>query len=419
MVVGVLAIFLSGLLFFVVAADFLFDRAMNHRLQTAWPALLIFLMVMGLMLIQRLDWGSGSISVDPHYTMLYLLMTLAYASAFTLVVWLVNDSGRLRLLAVALIASGLVQAVIAILLHSAQARYAVFFFDVDHSNYATGMFSYRNSLANYLLMCICLGIGLLMGAGGSKDDTAFSLRELAVGFARFSLSRAMLLRLVLVVMVIALVLTRSRMGNAALIMVIVLIALPMLLAMGRVRKRTLVLLASFVVLDVLIVGNLVGVDQVVDRIQQTPILQQGPGEPAGEESLQARSSPGLQALGMVAQRPWLGFGAGGFYTAFPRFALPEHVLSYDHAHNDLLQIGSEMGLLGLALLASLVIMSLYRAAQVLRNPYSTLDRGLAFGVILAVAAALIHALVDFHLQIPANAMTFVMILSLAWVIRKN
>ena len=417
MVVGLLAIFLAGLLFFVVAADFLADRAMRHRLRRGWPALLAFLMLLALMSVQRVDWGSGPISVDPHYTLLYMLMTIAYACVFTLILLVVNDSGRLRLLALALIASGLLQAVIAILLHSAQARYSLFFFDVDHGNYATGMFSYRNSLANYLLMCICLGIGILMGSGATKDNTVFSLRELAAGLVRFSLSKAMLLRLVLVVMVIALVLTRSRMGNAALIMVIVMVALPMLFAMGRVRKRTLVLLASFVVLDILIVGNLVGVEKVVDRIQQTPILQQEPGSPASEESLEARSSPGLQALSMVAERPLLGFGAGGFYAAFPRFALPQHVLSYDHAHNDVLQIAAEMGLIGLALMAALLMVSLYRALAVIKNPYSPLDRGLAFGVILALIAALIHALVDFHLQIPANALTFVVLLGLAWVIR--
>ena len=41
-------------------------------------------------------------------------------------------------------------------------------------------------------------------------------------------------------------------------------------------------------------------------------------------------------------------------------------------------------------------------------------RGLGCGVLMAIVALLIHSAVDFNLQIPANAATFVVILAMAW-----
>jgi hypothetical protein len=42
-------------------------------------------------------------------------------------------------------------------------------------------------------------------------------------------------------------------------------------------------------------------------------------------------------------------------------------------------------------------------------------RGISFAAIMSICAMLIHATVDFNLQIPANAATFMLILSMAWI----
>ena len=44
-------------------------------------------------------------------------------------------------------------------------------------------------------------------------------------------------------------------------------------------------------------------------------------------------------------------------------------------------------------------------------------RGLGCGVLMAIVALLIHTAVDFNLQIPANAATFVVILAMGWQTR--
>jgi hypothetical protein len=44
-------------------------------------------------------------------------------------------------------------------------------------------------------------------------------------------------------------------------------------------------------------------------------------------------------------------------------------------------------------------------------------RGIAFTPVMAITASLIHASVEFNLQIPAYAGTFMVILALAWLSR--
>ena len=72
-------------------------------------------------------------------------------------------------------------------------------------------------------------------------------------------------------------------------------------------------------------------------------------------------------------------------------------------------------LLGLGLLGALVALTLWTVLAVLARRRSRLPRGMAFGVAMSIVALLIHSAVDFNLQIPANALTIVVILAVGWV----
>jgi hypothetical protein len=52
---------------------------------------------------------------------------------------------------------------------------------------------------------------------------------------------------------------------------------------------------------------------------------------------------------------------------------------------------------------------------VLRQRRSSLPRGMAFGVLMAIVALEIHSTVDFNLQLPANALTVMVILAMGWI----
>src|SRR5580704_801112 len=59
-------------------------------------------------------------------------------------------------------------------------------------------------------------------------------------------------------------------------------------------------------------------------------------------------------LDMIAARPLLGHGLGAYIAVYPAYRWPEYFLRpkatnvTDHAHNELLEIAAEQGLIGLA-----------------------------------------------------------------------
>ena len=86
-------------------------------------------------------------------------------------------------------------------------------------------------------------------------------------------------------------------------------------------------------------------------------------------------------------------------------------------HLSIDQIGAEVGLVGLSLLGLMVAMSFavaLRAQYLRRDP---LMRGLSFAAIMGILTLMIHSSADFNLQIPANALTFMVVLAFAWISR--
>lgn len=71
--------------------------------------------------------------------------------------------------------------------------------------------------------------------------------------------------------------------------------------------------------------------------------------------------------------------------------------------------------MGFSLLGLLVLMSFIvalRGHYVRRDP---LLRGISFGSMMGIIALMIHSAVDFNLQIPSNALTFMLVLAFGWI----
>ncbi|MBM4062368.1 MAG: O-antigen ligase family protein, partial [Planctomycetes bacterium] len=109
------------------------------------------------------------------------------------------------------------------------------------------------------------------------------------------------------------------------------------------------------------------------------------------------------AIALWAQFPWTGTGLGTFGDLSPATqpaAVPGRV---EHAHSDPLELLAETGAAGALLLAAAVLAF---AVPMVRRCLGHRDREralLAAGGLAALAATAVHALVEFHLQIPANA----------------
>lgn len=414
--VAILSMGLSLLLVAELTRQVLFERSPWLRLRQAALVLSALLAYVALLGLQASHIWQPVSSVDAHSTWQQLLVSCGYFAAFSLVLLLVSPGVQLRGFVRALVYLGVIQALLAVFLFADKASYQLFTFAVDHRARTFGTFSYHNSLANYLVVCLCLGVGLLVSGFGERPSQEGGWRSRLSGMLSLAFSEVMRLRVMLLVMVVALVLTKSRMGNAAFLLALFLVAAPFLMLKGRLRLKGLLLLASIVVLDVLFIGKLVGFDEVAVRLNATTV---GTVEGVQEESIEDRSLASRLAMKMVADRPFTGHGAGTFYTSFPKYASAQTRLYYDHAHNDFVQFAAEVGCVGFTLLALAVLISSARAVAVLWRPLTPSDAGIALGVLMAVFAVLLQATVDFHFQIPANALLFVVVLAIPWLLRRQ
>jgi len=112
------------------------------------------------------------------------------------------------------------------------------------------------------------------------------------------------------------------------------------------------------------------------------------------------------ALKMSARKPLLGWGLGVFPDVYPQFRSFHTNFVINEAHNDYLQLLVEMGGLGFAIMLWFLL-SLFRSvARKLGNWPEDTNGAVALAATIGVTGILVHSLVDFNLQIPANAALF-------------
>jgi O-antigen ligase len=210
----------------------------------------------------------------------------------------------------------------------------------------------------------------------------------------------------LVVMVLGLIFSMSRMGQLSLTASAAFLAMLCLAgAVQRKRKGSGVMLLVLAV--ILCLGGLWGVWKglrpVEDRWQAFAV------------SYDDRSAVWRTTLKLCQDFRLTGAGAGAYGLAYPPYKPAGYgAIAMEHAHNDYLELLSEVGLFGFVpwlcfylLFFALAIHAWLRR----RNPYS---RFLGAGGLVAAFALLVHSLADFNLQIPANAMLLFMIMGLTW-----
>ncbi|MBK6741990.1 MAG: O-antigen ligase family protein [Hydrogenophilales bacterium] len=352
-----------------------------------------------------------TVSIDEFQSSVYTALSVSFLLSFIIAVVLLRTEQRIDTLATVLVVSGLVQAILAVLLFSMGAQYQLFFTAINHVR-ALGSFVNPNHLAGYLELTLSVGIGLMLSRLGNTSSTKLhGWRDWAVASLKFLISPKMRLRLMLVIMVIALVLSRSRMGNTAFFAAMLIVGVMAISLSRRATPATVTLIASLVVVDIFIIGSWIGIEQVVHRVQETAVMA---SDKRTEQTVEARIEPARYSVDLIKSFPMLGSGGGSFYNVFSRYRPPQADTFYDHTHNDYVEIASDTGLIGAALLGGFVLVSLGRMVWVLRVRHSAFARGMAFGGLMASVALIIHSFVDFNLQIPANALTMTVILALGW-----
>ena len=275
----------------------------------------------------------------------------------------------------ALVIAGLLQAVYGSLMTLSGEEYGFLGKKVFYLGYATGTFVNRNHLAAYLGLAAAVGLGLVLADLGPATEGRGWRARLA-GLVELALSTKLRVRVAIAMMIIALVLTRSRMGNTAFFTALGVVGLAqLLLRERRLLLRAVLLFASLVLIDTLIVSHWFGLGKVVERIETT------------EVQTEMRTQIWQRLPPMVDTYAATGSGLGSFAVAFPPFRTPDIVEYYDHAHDDYLEFldrnwGAGPGLAGLAG----VVPCAARPGKWLWRRYDRLLQGLAFSYLMGSLA---------------------------------
>jgi len=381
-----------------------------------------------------------SLSLNKYATYGKVIESLSYFLLFTLILLIVNTRKRLKVLIYTLIISGVAQAAYGTVMTLSGLEYSFFIKKEFYTGVATGTYINRNHFAGYLEMCLALGIGLLISTLYSSSSG--TRNEFWRRFIDIFLGDKIRLRIGLVLMVIALVTSHSRMGNAAFFISMSVVGIAYLILVKKPPKNVIILFVSLLIIDLVIVGNWFGLDKLIDRFEKTQIsIFQTDKKPdlvntevlnIDKNDLEIQNKRALQlyqmkiesntetrdevyrdTLTMIKDNPLVGSGGGTYINSFLQFRDFDIRKLYDHAHNDYLEFLAEYGLIGTFFLFLLVLYSLFSALVAMRKRQSSFMQGVAFACAMGILSLLIHSLSDFNLQIPANASLFVVLLALA------
>jgi len=201
-----------------------------------------------------------------------------------------------------------------------------------------------------------------------EDRPRRSWREFLKDTATLLLSGKAMLRLVLVIMVVALVMTRSRMGNTAFFASLLVTGAIALVLSRQAPRGTVLLISSLIAIDVALIGTWFGVERTVQRITETTV-----------KNVEERVDPSVYAVKIFEDYPLTGTGGGTFYTSFTRYRGHDIEAFYDHVHNDYVQYLTDTGIIGGSLFGLLVLSSFIVAVLAQARRRDPFTRGIAFG----------------------------------------
>jgi O-antigen ligase len=404
-------------LFLLWAVGCFVDRKATFNLPATALPLLAVLIYAGLQSIGITD-GAGkrwSISMDVESTRLALEVACCLFIAFLLAANLFTNRERLTWLRNFLIFFGLALAIFGLIQHFTWNGKLYWFVDgTVPSATSFGPFVNHNHFAGYLEMIAPIPVALIL--------TRAIRGELALlyGFAA-------------ALMGIATIVSLSRGGMISLIsglMFVVIFGLrKSMLSQETSSSVRFPLFLSRVAAAAVIIITLgagvwwIGADSVIKRVEKTELSTDERSKLSGKETVfQSRGWIWRDTIAMIRSNWVTGVGFGAYYTAYPIYSERDGRLIVRQAHNDYLQILADCGVVGAVAALSFIILVFRDILRALRHPDRKMA-ALALGCGAGVFAMLVHSLFDFNLQLPSNALLFLVltavISNISWAAVRN
>ncbi|HEV8374973.1 MAG TPA: O-antigen ligase family protein, partial [Candidatus Polarisedimenticolia bacterium] len=335
---------------------------------------------------QEPDWRP--LTQVSYATRTYLLKGVAFSLFLFLFLNAFRGAILVRRALYLLVAVGTFQAFYGVLEYLSGHQHIFAYQKKYYTDAATGTFINRNHYAAFLEMTLLVALGLFFSRWREPHaGETWRERLLALTDRRASLNMTLLLCIGIVS--VGLVLSYSRAG------IILGLATAGLFCLVQLRhgwtfQKTLLMALLIAVVFVPIYG--VGYWTLTGRYALLSGEMTTPG---------SRMAVWRKTAEIIRDYPFLGTGVGTFQYVFPRYRDSTTTAFYDFTHSDYLQVFSEAGALGVALLAAgvFLVAKAWRGNPREARSGETVLRSACGFALLAVG---LHEALDFSLQIPAN-----------------
>lgn len=345
---------------------------------------------------------------SPYNTLVELYLGVAYTLFFVLCLQLIDSKKKLQLMAVAIILAGTFQAFYGSFMTLSGLEYGFLDEKDKFLGVATGTFVARTHFAGYMQMCLAVGIGLMLSQ--LRTDSSRGWQDRWRRLLETLLSPKFRLRLYLVIMVVGLVLSRSRGGNSAFFISVTVCGLLALYLQRKnfaksTRRNIVLFFISMAVIDILVVSNWFGLERLVERFENT------------STETELRDESARDGMNMWRDNPVMGTGGGTFHYVLTEYrGVDEHRTLFT-AYNDYIELGAEYGVIGMIPLALVVLYCLWQGIRAQVERRSRFMQGIGFASTMGIISLLLHSFSDFNMHIPANALTFMLILAFGCIAR--
>ena len=348
------------------------------------------------------------LSVNPYVTHNELLKAIAYASAFLLVSGCLRSPACARRMSYCIIVIGAGVACLGLYQHFAWGKKIYGFWESRFGSVPFGPYVNRNHFAGYMAMVLPLAFSqffvyLIPSWPHGRRSGSPGLGRESRGSVGLGALTAGLCLIAAVVMVAALFASASRGGVMAFLAGAGVFVATVLAKRSGLKA---LVVSTLVVSAFVLVGLAIGGAELLLRFDHTVMSPDQAG---------SRPSLWLHTIRIWLDFPVFGVGLGCFRYMFPLYkAAYIGDLDFLRSHCDYLQALSDVGVLGLLLVLAFLASILVPALRAIADADLTRQTWALVGAVAGCAAMLAHSLVDFNLQIPANAFLFVVILGLIW-----